>query len=81
MALPEAGLSRAAEAPQPEVVRAVDLEDRNRDRRSCVAGAGGNVCTNGPYLLKGYATCTKTVTPMLFVRNALDPVTPAADKV
>ncbi|KAK9413601.1 hypothetical protein SUNI508_11810 [Seiridium unicorne] len=49
MALPEAGVARAVEVPQPEVVRAVDLEDRNRDRRSCVAGAGGNVCTNGPY--------------------------------
>lgn len=36
-------------APEPEVVSASDLEDRNRDRRGCVAGAGGNVCMNGPY--------------------------------
>jgi hypothetical protein len=37
------------EAVKPEVVRAVDLEDGTRERRSCVAGAGGNVCLNGPY--------------------------------
>jgi hypothetical protein len=34
---------------EPEVVRAVDLEDRDRERRGCTAGAGGNVCLNGPY--------------------------------
>jgi hypothetical protein len=42
-------LKAALAAPEPEVVRAVDLEDRDRERRACVNGAGGNVCLNGPY--------------------------------
>lgn len=32
-------------------------------------------------VFRGYAAGTKTATPMLFVRNTLDPVTPAAEKM
>lgn len=32
-------------------------------------------------VFKGYSAGTKTATPMLFVRNTLDPVTPAAEKM
>lgn len=48
-AVPERDVARAVEIREPEVVQAADLEDRNRDRRGCVSGAGGNVCLNGPY--------------------------------
>lgn len=32
-------------------------------------------------MFRGYAAGTKTATPMLFVRNTLGPVTPAAEKM